>query len=141
MNHPISFFISGITFTLRGKTKLRKWISSSIRKEGFKLTSLNYIFCSDESLLEMNIRHLNHHTYTDIITFDLSSEKKTIDGEIYISIDRVKDNAAKFSIPFTQELHRVMIHGTLHLCGYKDKTPAAQKKMRKQEDFYLAKII
>lgn len=112
----------------------------SIRKEGYQISSLNYIFCSDESLLEMNIKHLKHHTYTDIITFDLSSEKKTIEGEIYISVDRVKDNAAKFSVPFTEELYRVMIHGVLHLCGYKDKTNSAQKKMRTKEEFYIAKI-
>jgi probable rRNA maturation factor len=116
---------------------LRKWILAAIKKEKFTLSSLNYIFCSDDHLLSMNISHLHHKTYTDIITFDLSSEKKKITGEIYISIDRVKENAAIYKVPFSTELKRVMIHGVLHLCGYKDKTEKDVKRMRAREDFYL----
>jgi probable rRNA maturation factor len=85
----------------------------------------------------MNISHLRHKTYTDIITFDLSSEKKKIEGEIYISVDRIKENAALYKVPFNSELKRVMIHGVLHLCGYKDKTEKDIRKMRAREDFYL----
>lgn len=137
----ISFFAADIRLTLRKRTELRKWVASVIRKEGFTLSSLNYIFCSDAYLLDMNVRHLNHKTLTDIITFDLSSEKKVIEGEIYISIERIKENAAIYKVPVSQELHRVMVHGVLHLCGYKDKKPAEQQKMRGKEDFYLKKFI
>ena len=136
---PISFFTEDISFILRNKTELRKWITAAIRKEGFKLSSLNYIFCSDEYLLAMNKQHLHHKTYTDIITFDLSQEKKVIEGEIYISIDRVKENAAIYKVPFSTELRRVMIHGVMHLCGYKDKSPADVKKMRAKEEYYINK--
>jgi probable rRNA maturation factor len=137
LNKQISFFAADIPFALRKRTELRKWISSIIRKEGYTLSSLNYIFCSDAYLLDLNIRHLRHHTLTDIITFDLSSSKKNIEGEIYISMTRVKENAAIYKVPLSHELHRVIIHGALHLCGYKDKKPAEQKQMRAKEDYYL----
>jgi probable rRNA maturation factor len=136
----ISFFAADIRLNLRNRTILKKWIQSSVKKEGYKLVSLSYIFCSDAYLLEMNIKHLHHKTLTDIITFDLSSSKKEIEGEIYISMDRVKENAAIYKVPQSQELHRVMIHGVLHLCGYKDKKPADVKKMRAKEEEYLQYI-
>ena len=103
-----------------------------------KLDALRYIFCSDKYLLEINRQYLNHDYYTDIITFNLSNHPEAVQGEIYISIDRVKDNARQFNASFTQELHRVIFHGALHLCGYKDKTAKEEKLMREKEDQYLA---
>ena len=140
MEKNITFFAADIRLNLSKRSALKKWISSAIKKEGFKISSLSYIFCSDAYLLEMNINHLHHKTLTDIITFDLSSEKKEIEGEIYISMERVKENAAIYKVPISQELHRVMIHGVLHLCGYKDKKPVEVKKMRAKEEEYLQYI-
>ena len=140
MEKNISFFAADIRLNLRKRTELKNWIQSSIKKEGYQLISLSYVFCSDAYLLEMNIKHLNHKTLTDIITFDLSSSKKEIEGEIYISMERVKENAALYKVPVMQELHRVMIHGVMHLCGYKDKKPADVKKMRAKEEEYLQYI-
>lgn len=105
-------------------------------KEKHRLGDINYIFCSDEELLEINIRHLNHSTYTDIITFDYTEGNK-ISSDIFISIDRVEENAKKFKVSFEEELHRVMIHGILHLCGYKDKSKADAELMRKKENAAL----
>lgn len=107
------------------------------RKEQKKLGQLNYVFCSDQSLLQMNREYLNHDFYTDIISFDLSGSTDKISGEIYISLDRVKENAQLFKAPVVEELHRVIFHGALHLCGYGDKSEAEQRTMRKKEDFYL----
>lgn len=99
---------------------------------------MTYIFCSDEYLLNINKAHLQHDYYTDIITFDLSVSKSETIGEIYISIDRVRDNAANLKVSIKEELHRVIFHGALHLCGYKDKTPKHEKEMRRAEDKYLS---
>jgi len=129
----ISFQNQSISFKLPEKTKLKQWIKTITEKEKHILGNINYIFCSDEELLEINIRHLNHNTYTDIITFDYTEEKK-ISSDIFISIDRVTENAKKFDVSFENELHRVMIHGILHLCGYKDKTKADAELMRKKEN-------
>ena len=133
----ISFFNEDINFTLRHKTAVRKWILNAIRKEGFTIQEINYIYCSDAHLKKMNVHYLHHGTYTDIITFDLSEVKNEIIGEIYISIDRVRENAIIYNVPLDDELRRVMIHGVLHLCGYKDKSPADIKKIRAKEDYYL----
>ena len=119
------------------RTKTKEWINQVIKKEKFKLGELGYNFCSDEYLLQINIEHLNHDFYTDVITFELN-EDKTIIGDIYISIDRVKDNAKQNSKTFTNELMRVLIHGVLHLCGYKDKTKKDAATMREKEDYYLS---
>jgi len=135
----ISFFEEDIHFNLKDKTKVRQWIKDTIAAEGYVLDELTYIFCSDAYLLKMNQQYLDHDTYTDIITFDNSSEKKTITGDIFISVERIRENAAKFSQTFVDELHRVIIHGVLHLLGYKDKTPADNKKMTQMEDKYLGK--
>ncbi len=112
----------------------------STRKEGFVIDELNYIFCSDDYLLSLNQRFLSHDEYTDIITFDHSFNKKQISAEIFISIKRVKENAKTFKTTFQNELHRVMIHGVLHLTGYKDKTKKQQQAIRKKEDYYLRKL-
>jgi probable rRNA maturation factor len=133
----INFFEEDITYKLKHKTTLRQWITETIHAEGFKLKELTYIFCSDSYLLQINRQYLNHDTYTDIITFDNSEIEKTIIGDIFISIERIRENASKFNITEADELHRVIIHGALHLLGYKDKTPAAKQKMTFKEDFYL----
>ena len=134
----IFFFTEYIKFNLKEKNALRRWITVSARKEGFLIEELNYIFCSDNHLLRLNLRFLNHDEYTDIITFDHSFHKTKINGEIFISIPRVKENAKTYKATFQNELHRVMIHGILHLCGYTDKTKARQSKMRSKEDYYLS---
>lgn len=118
---------------------IKQWMRSIANEENFKIQDLSYVFCSDEYLLDINIQHLNHNTYTDIITFDLSNDasRQIIEAEIYISVDRVRENALKFEKNFNNELSRVLAHGILHLCGYKDKSPSEQKIMREKEDFYL----
>jgi probable rRNA maturation factor len=130
----IQFFNADVAYTVKNKTILRSWISAVIRKEGYSLDDLSIIFCSDEYLYKMNVEYLKHDTYTDIITFDLSTVKKQINGELYISIDRVRENAKSNLVPISNELHRVMIHGTLHLCGYKDKSPQSKKLMTSREN-------
>ncbi|MDP2386780.1 MAG: rRNA maturation RNase YbeY [Bacteroidota bacterium] len=135
----IHFSNNEITFNLKNKTKLKDWIKTVIKKEKLILGELSYVFCGDESLLKMNQQFLDHNTYTDIITFDYR-EAKVVNGEIYISIERVRDNAATYKTTFENELHRVMIHGVLHICGYKDKTKAAKELMRKMEDQSLKKL-
>jgi probable rRNA maturation factor len=132
----ISFHNQSISFKLKDKTRLKQWIKSVTEKEKHKLGTINYIFCTDEELLEMNLRHLNHNTLTDIITFDYT-EGKTINSDIFISVIRVLENAEKFKVTFDDELHRVMIHGVLHLCGYKDKSKADSELMRKKENAAL----
>lgn len=132
----VSFHNQSISFRLKDKTKLRQWIRAITEKEKHRLGTINYIFCTDDELLEINIRHLNHNTLTDIITFDYT-EGKTINSDIFISVDRVAENAGKFKVSFEEELHRVMIHGILHLCGYKDKSKADAELMRKKENASL----
>ena len=109
-------------------------------EEKVEFVEIGYIFCTDEYLLGLNEEFLNHDTYTDILTFTLSGEGQPIISEIYISIDRVKDNAVSLKIPFLDELHRVMIHGVLHLCGYSDHTPLLKTEMTLKEDYYLNKL-
>ena len=131
-----------LKFTLRNKTILKKWISATINKEKRKEGDITFIFCSDEYLLLINKQYLQHDTYTDIITFDYSEgdSAQPISGDIFISIERVKENAEKFSTTFENELHRVIIHGVLHLLGYKDKTKAAKAQMTSKEDYYLKQL-
>ena len=135
----ISFFEEDITFKLKDKAKVRQWLTDTIIAEGFKLKELNYIFCSDAYLLQINQQYLDHDTYTDIVTFDNSEEEGKIISDIFISIERIRENAVKFNVTETTELHRVIIHGALHLLGYKDKSPADKQKMTQKEDFYLSK--
>jgi probable rRNA maturation factor len=129
----ISFSTQNIEFNLKQKTRVRNWINTVVTKERKKTGTIVYCFTSDKFLLAMNKQYLKHNTYTDIITFDYSEGKK-IAGEIFISIDRVKDNAKKFAVDFETELHRVIIHGILHLCGYGDKSKRASANMRKLEN-------
>jgi probable rRNA maturation factor len=135
---PINFFIEDIKFSLKNKTLIRNWIKDTIAAEGYALDELSFILCSDEYLHVINKQYLDHDTYTDVITFDNGEELKTILGDIFISIDRVQENASQFNSTLQRELSRVMIHGTLHLLGYKDKSKAAKTLMTKKEDFYLA---
>ena len=134
----ISFFEEDILFKPKQKAALRQWIKDTIVAEGYRLKELNYVFCSDAYLLTMNQQYLDHDTYTDIITFDNSEQEKVIVGDIFISAERIKENAAKFKVTEATELHRVMIHGALHLLGYKDKTAASKNLMTQMEDKYLA---
>ena len=134
----IHFFNEQINFTLKNKTKIRTWIRQTVRTHHKKISSLNYIFTSDEYLLEINQQYLRHDTFTDIITFDQSSDQNNIEADIYISIERVSSNAKKLKSTFEDELNRVMIHGVLHLLGFKDKTKADKEEMRKKENHYLA---
>ncbi|WP_419700403.1 rRNA maturation RNase YbeY [Mucilaginibacter sp. NFX135] len=135
----IQFFEEDISYKLKNKTLVRQWIKDTIIAEGFKLKELTYVFCSDAYLLPMNQQYLDHDTYTDIITFDNSEVEGDIVGDIFISVERIRENAAKFNIPEIDELHRVIIHGALHLLGYTDKTVVTKKKMTQKEDEYLAK--
>jgi len=134
----INFFNEDITYKLIQKIATRLWISSTINQEGFTLQELNFIFCSDEYLLNINKQYLKHNTYTDVVTFDNTTKKGVIVGDIFISIDRIKENSIAFSVAETDELHRVIIHGTLHLLGYKDKNKASKALMTQKEDQYLS---
>lgn len=133
----INFFSESINYNLKQKIKLKKWIKTTIEKEGYKLQELNFIFCDDEYLLNINQQYLNHDTYTDIITFDNSDEEGIIISDIFISIERVKENAKTFNKSDFDEVCRIMIHGTLHLLGYKDKGKEAKTLMTQKEDEYL----
>jgi probable rRNA maturation factor len=125
-------------FTLTERSSLKVFIVTLFKKEKKKLASLNYIFCSDEYLLDINKQYLKHDFYTDIITFGLSEPGEPITGEIYISIDRVRDNSLQFKTTLKKEIHRVIFHGALHLCGYRDKRKEEEMLMRKMEDKYLS---
>jgi probable rRNA maturation factor len=139
MSNNIQFFAADVSYQPAQKTLLRKWLSNIIKKESRKANQINFIFCSDNYLLEINRQYLQHDYYTDIITFDLS-EGKEIVADIYISIDRVKDNAKSNSTTIKNEMHRIMVHGILHLLGYKDKSPADKKKMTAAEDTCLKQL-
>ena len=135
---PVHFFTADKKVSLKNRNSLKFFIASILHKEGEKeLEYLSYIFCSDNFLLEINNQFLQHNFYTDILTFDLSLDKSTLNAEIYISVDRVKENALSFGVPFYLELHRVIFHGVLHLCGFKDKTPLQRAIMRQMEEKYI----
>ncbi|MGO1649148.1 MAG: rRNA maturation RNase YbeY [Sphingobacterium sp.] len=135
----IHFFSEDIEFTLKEKQKVREWLFGTISREGFaRVGELNFVFCSDEYLLEINQTYLQHDTYTDIVTFDSSETADSIAGDIFISVERTRENAVQFNVSEKEELHRVIIHGVLHLCGYGDKSASQQRKMTEMEDYYLA---
>lgn len=134
----INFFNEGVSYKLQQKLKVKNWIRNTIAAEGYKLIELNFIFCTDEYLLGINERFLNHSTYTDIITFDNSEQKGSIVGDIFISTDRIKENSKKYAVPEKDELHRIMIHGILHLLGYPDKPKKNKVIMTAMENKYLA---
>lgn len=134
----VKYFTEDISFKLSHPRKTASWIKFTILSEESILGDVNFIFCSDRYLHNINVEYLNHNTLTDIITFDNSEEEGVITGDIFISVVRVRENAKAFDRPFDEELHRVIIHGILHLLGYSDKTVAKQKQMRKKEDAYLS---
>ncbi|RNC88151.1 MAG: rRNA maturation RNase YbeY [Winogradskyella sp.] len=127
-------------FNLQEETEFANWISSIISEENKKEGEINYIFCSDDYLHKINVEYLNHDTLTDIISFDYSVGKE-LHGDIYISVDRVRDNAKDFDVSFLNELSRVMAHGVLHYCGYKDKEKKDIELMRSKEDYYISKRL
>ncbi|HLP11994.1 MAG TPA: rRNA maturation RNase YbeY [Flavobacteriales bacterium] len=137
MSASYSFSKEDTTYRFLHKDLIIRWLTKSIRSEKHNPGEISFIFCSDKYLLKMNREHLNHDYYTDIITFDYC-ENKTVSGDIFISIDRVKDNAKKYGVTIKHELYRVMIHGILHLCGYGDKSAAKARIMRQKEDYYLS---
>lgn len=123
-------------FELQNEDRIAEWISAVIKEEQFNEGEINYIFCDDDYLLKLNIEFLNHDTLTDIISFDYTMGKQ-INGDIYISIERVKENALDFKTEFITELKRVMVHGVLHYCGYKDKSEEDEAMMRSKENYYI----
>lgn len=133
----INFHVEDTDFKLQQKLKLKNWLKSVLEAEGFVLGDINYVFCSDEYLLKINVEYLDHDYLTDIITFDNSEDEELIEGDIFISIDRVVDNAKTFQVSTEHELRRVLVHGVLHLCGYLDKTDEEEKLMREKENHYL----
>ena len=130
----ILFFEEDIKFSLNQKNRYKKWLKEVAKNENYHIQELNYIFCSDEYLFQINQQYLNHQTYTDIITFDNSEKPKIIEGDIFISIERITENSSNENNTFEKELLRVMSHGLLHLMGYKDKNPIEKTIMRQRED-------
>ncbi|RAI98666.1 rRNA maturation RNase YbeY [Chitinophaga skermanii] len=127
-----------VKLVLEDKTRLKKFLADLFKRENQGLSGLQYVFCTDEYLLQVNQEFLDHDTYTDIITFELSPDPEITEGEIYVSVERVEENATNFNVSFNHELHRVIFHGALHLCGFGDKTEEEEELMRKKEDEYLA---
>jgi probable rRNA maturation factor len=134
----INFFNEDVDFRPTNPIKTKRWINGVINRAGAELNEINYIFCSDEYLLDINKEHLNHDYFTDIITFDNSEEGGVVEADIFISIDRVKENAKNENKAFEDEMRRVLIHGVLHLLGFEDSSEELKKKMREEEDKQLA---
>ncbi|MCX6244542.1 MAG: rRNA maturation RNase YbeY [Bacteroidetes bacterium] len=137
MSFPIQFFSEDIRFTLKNRSVIRKWLTTVIRAENKNPWYVNFIFCSDEYLFELNKTYLHHLTLTDIITFPYNDDPETVSGDIFISIERVRENAKEFKQEFDRELKRVMVHGVLHLIGYSDKGKKHKEAMTAKEDHYL----
>jgi rRNA maturation RNase YbeY len=138
----VQFGYADRSLSLDNKRGIRLAVADLVKRETGMPAKLQYVFCSDEYLYRMNVSFLNHDDYTDIITFDLSEDReKCIEGEIYISVDRVKENGIKLGTGFRSEILRVIFHGALHLCGYQDKTKPAKQVMRSKEDEYLALFL
>ena len=138
---PIQFYFTDAAISLLERKRLKLFIKSIFDKKERQLNSLTIVFCSDEYLLDINKKFLQHDYYTDIITFNLSENERVIEGEIYISVDRVRDNAIINKVIVKQELHRVIFHGVLHLCGYLDKSVKAKKEMTLQENYSLERYF
>ena len=134
------YYHSECDFQLKDNESITKWLEDAISTENKELGEINYIFCDDQYLLKKNQEYLQHDTFTDIITFDYT-EKNRLSGDIFISIERVKENAITFAVPFEAELRRVIIHGVLHLMGYADKSEEDTETMRSKENFYLSKKV
>ncbi|MEZ7999574.1 MAG: rRNA maturation RNase YbeY [Flavobacteriales bacterium] len=138
MSKTILFHNADTSYILKNKRIISSWITDTIKEEEKQLEEISYIFCTDDYLLKINQEHLDHDTYTDIITFDYT-EDGIISSEIYISVDRVRENAKNLGVGALDEMHRVIIHGVLHLCGYKDKSDLQSQEMRGKENYYLRK--
>lgn len=138
---PIQFHFTDISFSFPQRSATKEKILTLIQMEGKEVAHINYIFCTDGYLLELNQQYLQHDTLTDIITFHYHQENEPFLSDIYISAERVRENAKTFNTTFRRELHRVLFHGALHLCGYKDKTSTEEKLMREKEDFYLGLLL
>ena len=136
--NEINFFLEGIEFRLRDIRKLRNWVLNTIQYEGGELETINFIFTSDSYLHKINIDYLQHDTYTDIITFEHNEIDMPIISDIYISIDRCRENANTYKLKLKDEIHRIIIHGVLHLLSYKDKTKKDKELMTTKEDYYLS---
>ncbi len=134
----IYFFLEEVSYSLKNKRKIRSWLNESVENEDFKIGVLNYIFTNDNVLLQLNKEYLRHSTLTDIITFNMAESEREISGDIYISIDRARENAREYKVALSGEIHRLIIHGVLHLMGYKDKTLEEKETMRDKEEFYLS---
>lgn len=134
----IYFFLEEVRYTLRMKRNIRAWLIQTAEYEEYKIATLNYILTNDDILVQLNKEYLRHSTLTDIITFDLSESDGFLAGDIYISVDRAKENAKKYKDSLNNEVKRLMIHGILHLMGYKDKTQAERESMRAKEEYYLS---
>lgn len=138
---PVRFFSISNNFKIKNSLKIKRWVNNTFLSEGVdKLIDLNIIFCTDEELLNINKEYLDHNYYTDIITFPIEENQKQLEAELYISVDRVEDNARQLNTTFENELHRVIIHGVLHLCGYSDKSKEDEFSMREKESFYLSAL-
>lgn len=137
MLQRIRFFYQCEAFAFTRRTTLKRFLEQLLRREGRKLQEIRIIFCTDEQLLEINRTHLNHNYYTDIITFPFSEPAQPVEAELYISVDRIRHNAVMAGCSFREELHRVIFHGALHLCGYNDKSSQEIKQMREREEHYL----
>ena len=140
MNESIHFFSENIQYTVRGKKKLREWIIDTALAEQAITGEINFVLCDDNFLRNINIKYLNHSTLTDILTFPMMEDESIISGDVFISLPRVRENAKKFNQGFENELHRVMIHGILHLLGYKDSSRDEKNAMTKKENFYLDRL-
>ena len=137
----INFFFNDTSIQLSKRGKVKELVSNIFRQEGKPLFTLSYIFCTDKYLHGINLEFLGHDDYTDIITFSLAEKGAPIVGEIYISTERIRENADKNKVTINNELHRVLFHGALHLCGYKDKTKKDKAIMSSKEDFYLSQYF
>ena len=138
----VYFFNNGLNPPLRNRNRLKKFLINLFKNENRVLDSINYIFCTDRFLLNANRNYLNHNYYTDIITFNLSNENdERINADVYISLQRVKENAKSLNTSLKSELHRVIFHGALHLCGFKDNTEKRKSIMRSKEDLYLSQYF
>lgn len=140
IDQKIEFFEADVSFELHQSEYIRQWLSNLAEEENCGIEKLQYIFCTDEYLLNINKQFLDHDYYTDIITFPFSKSTSAILSDIYISIERVEENAKSFSVSTTHELHRVIAHGLLHLCGYSDFDDKEKSIMREREDYYLNKL-
>jgi len=138
---PVNFHFQDVDSELSNSKALEAYIIQLFNNEGIKAQNIDYIFCTDDFLLSLNKKYLNHDTYTDILTFDLSEKPKEMRAEIYISVERVSENANLFKKSFENELHRVIFHGALHLCGYNDHSAEDKKEMRVQENKHLLNYL